>query len=101
MFANSGFSGKGFVMIAMEERWTGVTCIFFAFMTVIKLVVENDARNIALLEFFCDKTYHVVFRFNLVWEILFFVDEAERKEDTLLELEELGLMTEVFVQFIE
>ena len=84
----------------VQKRRTRITGMLLTLMTVVILIVKNDTGDILLLELLDDEISHVVLGLDLVWEVLFFVDETEWEEDSLLELEKLGLVTEVLVEFV-
>lgn len=84
----------------VQKRRTRITGMFLTLMTVVILIVKNDTGDILLLELLDDEISHVVLGLDLVWEVLFLVDETEWEEDSLLELEKLGLVTEVLVEFV-
>jgi hypothetical protein len=54
-----------------------------------------------LLEFLNDIVRHIIFGLYLTWEVLLLVDEAQRQQDALLQFEELTLLPERFVEFVE
>ena len=85
----------------VQKRGTRITGMLLTLMTVVILIVKYDTGNISLLELLDDEISHVVLGLDLVWEVLFLVDETEWEEDSLLELEELGLVTEVLVEFVK